>query len=502
MQDLDNLLAETAALGTLEKLRVPYVPDAADAQILLQQVSDLTELKRELIRKLDAQIDRHRALLAPVRRLPNEILSEIFIYALPDDWSMVPAGTRVLNVTQVSHTWREVAFGTPFLWSSIYVSIDKNPPAKWEAVLRARLERTAQVPLHIRVRMMPHQVRTLNKVVGFWSDEWWNLLCRQAHRWQTAVLDNVPVAAVGGPGGLELTQLHRLDVTVDRRREAADDMDICAKYTRFLQNAPRLREVSFSYFVPVTRVEFPAAWSALTRLDIDGSDTDGDEPSLASCLPAIAACSHTLTFLWLSLHSFGDPGQTQPISFPALEQLKLYYGAIHLCRIASAPHLRMISLSEMPYVSVADGELEAFEMLLERSDGCPRLASFKIDALDEAPERIVRCLRRIPSVTHLYVSNGYLEDAAGPSVTPELVRALTRTGDMGEHDKLLPNLVDLTLHCGLYKPVEEELVDLLRTMCASRRKPRVMPSGETLADLQSVKVLETPDSMIMAPEGT
>ena len=141
-------------------------------------------------------------------------------------------------------------------------------------------------------------------------------------------------------------------------------------------------------------------------------------------------------------------------------------------------------------------------MLLERSDGCPRLASFKIDALDEAPERIVRCLRRIPSITHLYVSNGYLEDAAGPSVTPELVRALTRTGDMGEHDKLLPNLVDLTLHCGLYKPVEEELIDLMRKMCASRRKPRVMPSGETLADLRSVKVLATPDSMIMAPEGT
>ncbi|KAJ7932065.1 hypothetical protein B0H13DRAFT_809491, partial [Mycena leptocephala] len=55
----------------------------------------------------------------PVLTLPNEIVSEIFMRFLPT-YPRFPPFTGILSptiLTQICRKWREIALGTPALWS-------------------------------------------------------------------------------------------------------------------------------------------------------------------------------------------------------------------------------------------------------------------------------------------------------------------------------------------------------------------------------------------------
>ncbi|KAL1759730.1 hypothetical protein FB107DRAFT_204580 [Schizophyllum commune] len=68
----------------------------------------------------------HKALISPVRRLYTEILSDIFLLAIPDGWLEELCGTVVHPCTQVCHVWREVAVGTPSLWNTIHINVNSG----------------------------------------------------------------------------------------------------------------------------------------------------------------------------------------------------------------------------------------------------------------------------------------------------------------------------------------------------------------------------------------
>src|ERR1700728_882838 len=73
-----------------------------------------------------AEIEEHKALLSPVRSLPDELLSEIFFLycqSLSSDSDEGPGPWRAhLFLTQICSRWRTVALAMPALWSEIHVS--------------------------------------------------------------------------------------------------------------------------------------------------------------------------------------------------------------------------------------------------------------------------------------------------------------------------------------------------------------------------------------------
>ena len=102
--------------------RSGYVPGEQDTLLIRMAASDLPSLEdmvEQEIRKLSnlklaigKQKALHDALTAPWRRLPFEILSTIFIHALPEDWSVQPAGKRTLNCMSVCILWHDIAVQT------------------------------------------------------------------------------------------------------------------------------------------------------------------------------------------------------------------------------------------------------------------------------------------------------------------------------------------------------------------------------------------------------
>ncbi|EPQ54021.1 hypothetical protein GLOTRDRAFT_24996, partial [Gloeophyllum trabeum ATCC 11539] len=69
---------------------------------------------RDLLRE---KIHRQRSVLSPLRVIPAELLSEIFVHCLPED-VFIPcrASSAPLVLTQVCQFWTEVALSSPRLW--------------------------------------------------------------------------------------------------------------------------------------------------------------------------------------------------------------------------------------------------------------------------------------------------------------------------------------------------------------------------------------------------
>ena len=147
-------------------------------QIMTQQSSKLTQLSAEII-KARAALDKLlaeeaearstyevcRSLLSPMRRLPLELLSAIFVWCLPDDAFIRPARRQApLLLTQISASWRTVALSTPQLWSTLNVvcNLKSRGSTRLKEVdriiapsMNLWLSRTDNLPLSISIDGLP-----------------------------------------------------------------------------------------------------------------------------------------------------------------------------------------------------------------------------------------------------------------------------------------------------------------------------------------------------------
>ncbi|KAE9390313.1 hypothetical protein BT96DRAFT_833590, partial [Gymnopus androsaceus JB14] len=72
-------------------------------------------LRRELLK---SYAEKLTTLLSPIRRLPNEILSRIFMFYCKENdlTSRYPGGAAALTISAVCTRWRELAISQPVLW--------------------------------------------------------------------------------------------------------------------------------------------------------------------------------------------------------------------------------------------------------------------------------------------------------------------------------------------------------------------------------------------------
>ncbi|KAF5359121.1 hypothetical protein D9756_003480 [Leucocoprinus leucothites] len=82
------------------------------------------ELVKEM-KRYHFTINAINSLHSPWRRLPIELLAEIFSYCQPDDITQGPSVRSVpLTLTQVCSSWYRIATDIPHLWSSIVLTSD------------------------------------------------------------------------------------------------------------------------------------------------------------------------------------------------------------------------------------------------------------------------------------------------------------------------------------------------------------------------------------------
>ncbi|ESK83795.1 hypothetical protein Moror_13550 [Moniliophthora roreri MCA 2997] len=105
--------------------------------ILAESDTELQIIEEEIARlhdhrvKLKSFIDKHHSLLSPIRRVPADILREIFIRCIPEDY--IPTSDlqeAPLLLTGICQLWREIVISTPQLWNRIHIFLSSplHPP--------------------------------------------------------------------------------------------------------------------------------------------------------------------------------------------------------------------------------------------------------------------------------------------------------------------------------------------------------------------------------------
>ncbi|KAJ3552752.1 hypothetical protein NP233_g12803 [Leucocoprinus birnbaumii] len=130
------------------------------------RLASLQHQHDKLLKEMDRYhftIDAINSLDSPWRRLPSELMAEIFLYCRPDRATQKPSAKTVpLTLTQVCSTWYQIVTDIPQLWSTINLTVDS--PCELEKLTQgteylrvcALRSKNAPIELHLSVLFLAY----------------------------------------------------------------------------------------------------------------------------------------------------------------------------------------------------------------------------------------------------------------------------------------------------------------------------------------------------------
>ncbi|KAJ7601180.1 hypothetical protein C8J56DRAFT_912353 [Mycena floridula] len=152
--NVPELLASSSIPTEAERAHLNQLLDASNAEI-----SRLTAAIHKLVQEreaLEQNVASYKIILAPIRRLPEDMLREIFVHCLPANKAAATVITDApLLLGRICHSWRELALSTPALWASIHVQfpydVDLARAQRLCDEAQTWLARSGTCPLTIKV---------------------------------------------------------------------------------------------------------------------------------------------------------------------------------------------------------------------------------------------------------------------------------------------------------------------------------------------------------------
>jgi F-box-like len=283
---------ELPTTPVLDLLGGNYVASESQAQMICDTISSVragfSRLESEITRlsavldgltaKHDAfQIYTHSlvALVAPIRRLPPEVLSEIFLhYNDENNISDLRLNMAPLLLGGVCSRWRTVALSTPRLWTSFSLTIRPKYLKSNVMLAETWLARAGTCPLTIRLPShgsFKNSMKPLMKVFLLHCEQWYDI----------DLSVPLPVLCSLAPAKNRLPSLQRLHL----HSESEKILDI-------FEFAPRLRWLCLPFLNP-SMVKIP--WNQIEYLDMGTREVDRcldllhTTPNLEKCLVRITS---------------------------------------------------------------------------------------------------------------------------------------------------------------------------------------------------------------------
>lgn len=411
-----------------------------DSAFQLIQTDDprqhLEDLEAEIIRveQLLARLVQKRAPLkrkinarfSPVLQLPVEVTSEIFTTCFPADaWEVWDSKTP-LDLGKVCHTWRDIAWSMPWLWSTVSLDVPQCSHGHIET-LDEWLSRSGQLPLSIRLK--------------FGSD---------------------PKAC---SAGICPPMIHVMDV-IARSSGRLRDVDLtipeflCDRLSSTFLAAPLLHSVKLKGFYPKT-VALPV--EQLTRLRL--SPTTFEE-----CLEILGA-SPQLTHCTFEELLYSDVQNPSPVIAPRLESLEIIISTTRVALSELLDNIVLPAARELTFRVTANAFPDwSFKSLIARSS-C-KLRRLSLSGIRASERMLWGCLEVLPSLVQLDLHN--IE-----CVTDNTIAFLDPARDVGGRNcpLVLPNLESLEYSGDLSQLDLAGIVDMLEA-----RWRRNIPAASLIED--------------------
>ncbi|KAI5889667.1 uncharacterized protein SCHCODRAFT_01327336 [Schizophyllum commune H4-8] len=424
---------------SIDLLRAGHVPSPNEHSEIRQDISalgaSLAAIDAELssIKARLATLEHHRiqlaeskcrkqALIAPINRLPIELLELIIHAALPPTWTTASIGTTRFPLLETCYRFRRTALGMPELWCKIIVG-DMIVDERFCAIAQLYMDRAGSRP--VDALYVPEFTRG------------------------EAVFDQWIISHMGRLRNIRwLVDTHALPVTRLSAPflESATFMahrDISLHPVLTIVDAPRLSKVTIHNFETPLVLDIP--WAQLESLVVQNTTLRLEN------MHTILSCA-SLTTLEVRVSTAASElphgeGSTQfpVITMNALRSLKLAECGLSLSAIICAPNLHELEMWENTWCLVeVPGIFARFtspvRTMLERSP--PRLHTLTLHGFpcckdDDDLNDILSILRLVPHVRRLKL--GY--DAPDAYDIPFLHR-LSRRQDQPFH---LPDLEHIAL---------------------------------------------------------
>ncbi|KAF7297567.1 F-box domain-containing protein [Mycena kentingensis (nom. inval.)] len=127
MSDFTALLGTNYAPTEAEVVDITAILDRKNAHLctLDTQIAALQQTMDKILaqrRVLAEDIQAHRALLSPIKRVPVDVLREIFIACMSTKRDcLMSASEAPVLLTRVCSSRSQIAISTPQLWSNVHI---------------------------------------------------------------------------------------------------------------------------------------------------------------------------------------------------------------------------------------------------------------------------------------------------------------------------------------------------------------------------------------------
>ena len=380
--------------------------ELAELDVLLERI----KLKRYDLKR---KINQHHSPI--VHLLPPDVMSTIFEFCVPDfaDRQLLQKDFSFsLSLGAICSYWRDIAWSTPSLWSSLVVRVvNKHDPHIIAGVAQEWLARSGQLPLYIRIFAHINETASaLVHIINRYSTRWSDLdlsIPRGCYQYFHAIDNHAPT--------LKSIQLYSLN----------DGMSF---FLKVQLTCPRLERASLERF-PMNRSNIQ--WDNLRHLTLQSMSII-DSFLILRETPRLVSCKvlGTGEYRWQN---------TGALVLTSLRSLHLQTSlAENFLNNIIAPHLEDLSLPDYYY----NPSMEVITAFLKRSACSLRSFSMAFFGLPPHFERFTKFFRSINTLTISIMAS---EDYTSPEDYDlwnilQLVAKVLSSQSTSLQEELLPNL--------------------------------------------------------------
>ncbi|KAK6977590.1 hypothetical protein R3P38DRAFT_3123725 [Favolaschia claudopus] len=298
----------------------PYEEELARLDALIQ---DLSAQRDRII----GYVDSHRALISHPRRLPQDIVGEIFLACLPTQRNAIMSASEApLLLGRVCSRWRSIAYALPRLWCSLHISADFVDSEELQDVVTDWLTRASLLPLAISVHW--------STSLGYeYDDIAIDTLLPFSSRWSALQLVNIPDEEFSSVAESDAPLLADIVILFERRfgrrgyyedEENPPEASVLKANVFFGQNLQRIAITTRepTYFVPTV----PFTWDHITDVVLKASGGgDRDRFDVPAVYRLLKGCPR-LRSLELPMYvGYGAEAEVQDdlLTLPTLEALSI-----------------------------------------------------------------------------------------------------------------------------------------------------------------------------------
>ena len=117
----------SAILELTESFKAP-LNELQEVEAEMQRLGELMETMKTRRQSIQEIINDYNIILSPARRLPPDVLREIFFHCLPTHRNpFMKSSESPLLLTQICSSWRAIALSSPRIWSKVYIPFPGDP---------------------------------------------------------------------------------------------------------------------------------------------------------------------------------------------------------------------------------------------------------------------------------------------------------------------------------------------------------------------------------------